>query len=92
MEHESKVIEFMGIGEVVITGADRMTEWAYEGDNVWRTEVPNTLFKFRNPYEVLLSGDWLFDGALNAHLGEVYLKHHSLYECDSLAEVQNPEV
>ncbi|WP_373742564.1 MULTISPECIES: hypothetical protein [Jeotgalibaca] len=25
----------------------------------------------------------MFDGALNAHLGEVYLDHQSLYECGS---------
>lgn len=81
-----------GDGEVVITGAERITDWEAFEDNVWRTEVPNTLFTVRNPYEVELSGDWLFDGALTAHLGEVYLNHHSLYECGSISEVANPEV
>ena len=81
-----------GDGEVVITGAERITEWATAGENVWRTEVSNALFKNRNPYEVTLSGDWLFDGELNAHLGEVYLDHKSLYECGSISEVENPEV
>lgn len=79
-------------GEVIITGADRITDWEAEGENVWRTEVPNALFTVRNPYEVELSGDWLFDGALKAHLGDVYLDHKSLYECGSMAEVENPEV
>ena len=81
-----------GDGEVVITGADRITDWEAEGENVWRTEVPNALFTVRNPYEVELSGDWLFDGALKAHLGDVYLDHKSLYECGSITEVENPEV
>lgn len=81
-----------GDGEVVITGAERITEWVATGDNVWRTEVSNALFKNRNPYEVALSGDWLFDGELNVHLGEVYLDHKSLYECGSISEVENPEV
>ncbi|MGO4960312.1 right-handed parallel beta-helix repeat-containing protein [Jeotgalibaca porci] len=81
-----------GDGEVVITGAERITEWVATGDNVWRTEVSNALFKNRNPYEVALSGDWLFDGELNAHLGEVYLDHKSLYECGSISEVENSEV
>lgn len=81
-----------GDGEVVITGAERITDWIAVGENVWRTEVPNALFTNRNPYEVTLSGDWLFDGELNAHLGEVYLDHKSLYECGSISEVENPEV
>ena len=81
-----------GDGEVVITGAERITDWEAEGENVWRTEVPNALFTVRNPYEVELSGDWLFDGDLKAHLGDVYLDYKSLYECGSIAEVKNPEV
>ena len=81
-----------GDGEVVITGAERITDWKPEGDNVWSTEVPNSLFSVRNPFEVELSGDWLFDGAFTAHLGEVYLDGKSLYECESVEKVRRPEV
>ena len=63
-----------GDGEVVITGAERITDWTMEDDTVWSTEVANALFSDRNPYEVKLSGDWLFDGILTVHLGDVYLK------------------
>ncbi|WJM08367.1 right-handed parallel beta-helix repeat-containing protein [Paenibacillus sp. PK1-4R] len=81
-----------GDGEVVITGAERITNWKSEGDHVWSTEVLNSLFSVRNPYEVELSGDWLFDGPFPIHLGDVYLDGKSLYECDSIESVNNPEV
>ncbi len=81
-----------GDGEVVITGAERISDWTDEGDNVWKTEVPNTLFNDRNPYKEALSGDWLFDGAFTVHLGDVYLDYKSLYECESLDKVRHPEV
>ncbi|GAA0361228.1 hypothetical protein GCM10008932_12330 [Alkalibacterium iburiense] len=79
-----------GDGEVVITGAEPVSDWTSEGDNVWSTEISNNLFAVRNPFEVELSGDWLFDGNLTAHLGEVYLNHKSLYECGSIDEVRQP--
>lgn len=91
-EEHRIVYKSAGDGEVVITGAERITDWKGEGDNVWSTEVPNAIFSVRNPFEVELSGDWLFDGAFTAHLGEVYLDCKSLYECDSVDKVRHPEV
>ncbi|CAI6079795.1 hypothetical protein PAECIP112173_02719 [Paenibacillus sp. JJ-100] len=81
-----------GDGEVVITGAERITNWKSEGDDVWSTEVLNSIFSVRNPFEVELSGDWLFDGAFPVHLGDVYLDGKSLYECESVESVHKPEV
>lgn len=79
-------------GEVVITGAERISDWKDEGDSVWSTEIPNSIFSVRNPFEVELSGDWLFDGAFPVHLGDVYLDGKSLYECENVDKVHNPEV
>ncbi|WP_416148951.1 right-handed parallel beta-helix repeat-containing protein [Salipaludibacillus sp. HK11] len=81
-----------GDGEVIITGAERISDWKAEGDSVWLTEIPNSIFSVRNPFEVELSGDWLFDGAFSVHLGDVYLDYKSLYECDSVDKVHKPEV
>ncbi|WP_078546842.1 right-handed parallel beta-helix repeat-containing protein [Litchfieldia alkalitelluris] len=81
-----------GDGEVVITGAERISDWKAEGDSVWITEIPNSIFSVRNPFEEELSGDWLFDGAFPVHLGDVYLDCKSLYECDSVEKVRKPEV
>jgi hypothetical protein len=91
-EEHRIVYRSAGDGEVVITGAERITDWKPEGDQVWSTEVPNSLFSVRNPFAVELSGDWLFDGAFTAHLGEVYLDGKSLYECESVDKVRKPEV
>lgn len=91
-EEHRIVYRSAGDGEVVITGAERITDWKEEGDGVWSTEVPNSIFSIRNPFEVELSGDWLFDGAFPVHLGDVYLNCKSLYECASLDQVRNPEV
>ena len=81
-----------GDGEVVITGAERISDWKAEADNVWSTEIPHSIFSVRNPFEVELSGDWLFDGAFPVHLGDVYLDSKSLYECDSVDKVRKPEI
>ncbi|MHA6531622.1 right-handed parallel beta-helix repeat-containing protein [Paenibacillus sp. BAC0078] len=81
-----------GDGEVVITGAERITNWKSEGNNVWSTEVLNSIFSVRNPFEVELGGDWLFDGPFPIHLGDVYLDGKSLYECDSVENVHKPEI
>ncbi len=86
------VYKSAGDGEVVITGAERISDWASIGDNVWVTEVPNAIFSVRHPYDVELSGDWLFDSELTVHLGDVYLDHTSLYETDSLLKVRHPDV
>ncbi|WP_322907118.1 right-handed parallel beta-helix repeat-containing protein [Paenibacillus campi] len=81
-----------GDGEVVITGAEQITNWQSEGDDVWSTEVPNSLFSVRNPFETELSGDWLFDGQFPVHLGDVYLDGKSLYECANIESVRKPSV
>jgi len=91
-EEHRIVYRSAGDGEVVITGAERITDWKDEGDGVWSTEVPNSLFSIRNPFEVELAGDWLFDGPFPVHLGDVYLNGKSLYECDSPDKVRRPEV
>ncbi len=91
-EQHRIIYQSAGDGEVVITGAERITDWMDEGENVWSTEVPNSLFSIRNPFEVELSGDWLFDGAFTVHLGDVYLDYKSLYECDAVDKVHDPEI
>lgn len=85
------VYESAGDGEVIITGAEPVTDWTDEGDGVWRTEVSNTLFTIRNPYSTPVYGDWLFTEITGAHLGDVYLDGKSLYERQSLEEVRHPE-
>ncbi|MEK3794384.1 right-handed parallel beta-helix repeat-containing protein [Paenibacillus sp. FSL R7-0204] len=91
-EDQRIVYQAAGDGEVVITGAEPVADWREEGDGVWSTEVPNSLFAVRNPFEEKLYGDWLFEGAFEPHLGEVYLDGKSLYECDSVTKLRDPQV
>jgi len=90
---ENRIIyQSAGDGDVVITGAERVTNWKAEGPKVWSTEVSNELFTVRNPFEVELSGDWVFDGPFQVHLGDVYLNGKSLYECESVEAVREPKI
>jgi len=86
------VYQAAGDGEVVITGAEQVTDWKNEGGQVWSTEVDNSIFTVRNPFKEKLFGDWLFKGEFEPHLGDVYLNGKSLYEAASLGKVQKPEV
>ncbi|MBR6627243.1 MAG: right-handed parallel beta-helix repeat-containing protein [Lachnospiraceae bacterium] len=86
------VYQSAGDGEVIITGAERITDWKNEGGQVWSTEVDNSLFTVRNPFKEDLFGDWLFKGAFVPHLGDVYLNRKSLYEAESVEKLQNPQV
>ncbi|MEK4007757.1 right-handed parallel beta-helix repeat-containing protein [Paenibacillus sp. FSL H3-0333] len=91
-EEQRIVYQAAGDGEVVITGAEPVADWQDEGDGVWSTVVPNSLFAVRNPFAEKLYGDWLFEGAFEPHLGEVYLDGKSLYECDSVTKLRDPQV
>lgn len=76
---------------VVITGAERVTDWQPVGGSVWSASVPNALFAGFNPYAEEVAGDWLVhrvDAAGPTHLGEVYLNGRSFYEVSSPAEVE----
>lgn len=79
-----------GDGEVIITGAEPLSGWQNDGDNVWRVDVPDTFFPMRNPFTILVYGDWLFDELKGTHLGDIYLDGKSLYERQSIDEVRNP--
>lgn len=85
---EKRIIyQSAGDGDVIITGSEPIKNWKFEGKSVWSTEVSNKLFKIRNPFELEISGDWVFDGPFPVHLGDVYLDGKSLYECESVQAV-----
>jgi len=76
--------------EVIITGAEVVTDWMPEGD-IWKLEIPNGLFVHRNPFEEEIFGDWYFDNGKGYHLGEVYLNGKSMYESLTLDGVKHPQ-
>jgi hypothetical protein len=81
--------------KVTISGAEPVKDWENTGGNVWKTVISNTIFGARNPYynpyEEKLFGDWLFSRPEKTfHTGEVYLNGKSMYEAQSLEELENP--
>lgn len=78
---------------VVIKGSEEIKDWERFRGNVWRAEVPASLFGAENPFAQSLWGDWLIwpeDGSV--HAGDVYLNGKSMYEAYSLEDLENPSV
>lgn len=86
------IYQSAGDGEVIITGAEPVAEWKFENHNVWSTEVSNQIYSQRNPFETELSGDWVFGGPFQVHLGDLYLNGNSMYECEGLQAVLDPKI
>lgn len=78
---------------VVIKGSEKVEKWECCKGNMWKTEVPNSIFGDSNPFAQCLWGDWLIwpeDGSV--HAGDVYLNGKSMYEASNLYEVENPVI
>ncbi|WP_431836650.1 DUF1565 domain-containing protein [Cellulomonas sp. Y8] len=77
---------------VVITGAEVVTGWARERGDVWRAEIPHSLFGEFNPFDEPVAGDWLHTrpGEPLAHRGAVYLAGRALDEVHDRAAVDRP--
>ena len=79
--------------KVVIKGSERIQGWEPLTGTVWKRIIPNTFFGEFNPYQEILSGDWLmYEPGVSRHPGEVYLNGQSFYEANSLDEVHNPVI
>lgn len=78
--------------QVSIRGSEQVNWWEREAGTVWKAVIPNALFGEENPFAAILAGDWLV-APMNphAHLGEVYLNGHALYEAFCLEDVYNPK-
>ena len=89
---EKKRITYRSLSrrEAVITGADIFKGWEQYSGDVWLLKIPNVYFGNYNPYKDYVSGDWL-NITVPVHTGEVFLNGKSLYECDSLEKVLEPE-
>lgn len=76
---------------VIITGAEVITEWERYGE-IWKTVINNKFFGDFNPFNEAIFGDWLFTKDRIFHLGEVYLNGHAMYEATSIDAVRNPKM
>ena len=71
----------------VITGAERITGWKQHAANVWSVTIPDSFFGDDNPYTTKLGGDWFYSET-PLHTGEVYLNGKSMYEMQTVAQVE----
>lgn len=74
-----------------ITGAEEIKTWKKVNGNVYTARVSNKIFGDYNPYTTLVSGDW-FIAYMIAHTGDVFLNGKSMYEVQSMDEVNNPKI
>jgi len=78
--------------KVVIKGSEVIKNWTKDENNIWKTEIDNSIFGDYNPYVQTVKGDWLLYKADIAHLGDVYINGNSLYEVESYGELLNPQI
>ena len=74
-----------------ITGAEEVKDWKHYQDNVWVTEIDNSIFGSYNPYTTFVEGDWYFYPSIR-HTGAVYLNDRQLYETETLEECLKGEI
>ncbi len=76
---------------VVISGAEVITDWQHVAGSVYKTVLPNNFFGNYNPYRELVWGDWFDTLDRDFHLGEVYIDGKSLFESKTLEEIMDPK-
>ena len=77
--------------KAVITGAERVRDWALLEGGVWTASVPNGVFGSYNPYTTVIDGDWYFSKD-PVHTGEVFLNGKAMYEVFTLSAVREGAV
>ncbi|HEV2328658.1 MAG TPA: right-handed parallel beta-helix repeat-containing protein [Verrucomicrobiae bacterium] len=75
----------------VITGSERVKNWTYVTNDVWRVIIPNSFFGEFNPYSDVIHGDWC-SNPHGYHTGAVYLNGDWLTEAASIDNVLNARV
>lgn len=89
---DNRIVYRAAPGErVEIKGSERITSWEKVEGGVWKVTLPNVFFGNYNPYQELLAGDWFNSSGKRYHTGEVFLNDRSLYEKETLAEIENPQ-
>ena len=72
--------------KVVITGSEVVKNWTKESGNVWKVEVPNSLFGDFNPFAQIIVADWFDPKGRKHHTGCVYQDGEWLFEAASKAD------
>jgi alpha-N-arabinofuranosidase len=85
----ARIVYRAGAGEKpVITGAEPVTGWVDQGNNVWLATLPASFFgAATNPYSAYMTHDQYMSYGLKMHPGEVYLNDSALAEDTLQAQV-----
>ena len=73
--------------KVEIRGSEVVRSWTRAKDDVWKAEVPNSLFGAFNPFADEIRGDWFDPKGRKHHTGAVYLDGEWLIEAARLEDV-----
>jgi alpha-N-arabinofuranosidase len=73
--------------KVEIRGSEVVARWTRVKGDVWRAEVPGSLFGAFNPFADEIRGDWFDPKGRKHHTGAVYLDGHWLAEAARLEDV-----
>ena len=76
--------------KVIVKGSEVVKGWQHTDHNVWRVQLPNTLFGAFNPFFDSIRGDWFNGRGRLHHTGAVYFNGTWLTEAASLDEVLMP--
>jgi hypothetical protein len=91
MNDRSRIVYQAAKNEKVwIKGSEEINTWKKHKGTVWKVVLKNEFFEGFNPYQEIVSGDWLTKTyGREHHLGEVYVKGKALYEIDKLEKVSS---
>jgi alpha-N-arabinofuranosidase len=82
---ERRIVYRVAAGQSVeITGAEIVSGWTLQKDDVWTVSLPNSFFGNFNPYADLIHGDWFYSKGRQHHTGAVYLNGDWLTEAATL--------
>ncbi|MDD8046173.1 MAG: carbohydrate-binding protein, partial [Verrucomicrobiota bacterium] len=76
--------------KVIVKGSEVVKGWQHTEHNVWRVQLPNSMFGAFNPFSDSIRGDWFNGRGRLHHTGAVYLNGTWLTEATSLDEVRMP--
>jgi len=87
---ENRIVYQAAEGEnVVITGSEVVNNWTKESGDVWKVEVPNSLFGDFNPFAQIIVADWFDPKGRKHHTGCVYQDGEWLFEAASKADLDS---
>ncbi len=77
--------------KVVIKGSEVVKGWTRTEGDIWKAEIPNSVFGSFNPYKDKIHGDWFDPRGRDHHTGAVYLNGEWLIEAAKVEDLTLPK-